>query len=73
MPPTMGTKVYYVETLGPMVLAVMWLFTGLASICVFARLYIRFHVLRNPGPDDWIIMLSIVGLLNMPNIYFCSD
>ncbi|PLB40402.1 uncharacterized protein BDW47DRAFT_123424 [Aspergillus candidus] len=60
MSPAMGTKAYDEETLGPMVLAVMWLFTGLASICVFTRLYIRLHVLRNPGPDDWIIMLSIV-------------
>lgn len=73
MSPAMGTKAYDEETLGPMVLAVMWLFTGLASICVFTRLYIRLHVLRNPGPDDWIIMLSIVSLLNLPNICSCPD
>ncbi|GKZ26512.1 hypothetical protein AbraIFM66951_002593 [Aspergillus brasiliensis] len=45
---------------GPMILSVLWALTGLTSILVIARMYVRASLLHNCGPDDWLIMASLV-------------
>ncbi|PYH29188.1 uncharacterized protein BO87DRAFT_345117 [Aspergillus neoniger CBS 115656] len=45
---------------GPMILSVLWALTGLTSVLVIARMYIRTSLLHNLGPDDWLITASLV-------------
>ncbi|KAJ5131068.1 uncharacterized protein N7515_007107 [Penicillium bovifimosum] len=48
---------------GPKILAVLWTLTGLTTIIVIARVYIRLALLRNFGVDDYLIVVStILGL-----------
>jgi hypothetical protein len=45
---------------GPKILAVLWTLTGLTTLMVSARIYIRRVVLRNFGTDDYLILVSMV-------------
>ncbi|GLA36685.1 hypothetical protein AnigIFM63309_003008 [Aspergillus niger] len=45
---------------GPMILSVLWALTGLTSVLVIARMYIRTSLLHNLGSDDWLITASLV-------------
>ncbi|KAL2869498.1 uncharacterized protein BJX67DRAFT_370732 [Aspergillus lucknowensis] len=45
---------------GPKILAVLWGLTGLTTIVVVARMYIRGRMIRNVGVDDWLIVFSLV-------------
>ncbi|EER25284.1 hypothetical protein D8B26_007908 [Coccidioides posadasii str. Silveira] len=44
---------------GPMLLAVMWSLTIVTAIIVTARIYIRAKIVRNLGPDDWLIIAGM--------------
>ncbi|OOF92077.1 hypothetical protein ASPCADRAFT_210489 [Aspergillus carbonarius ITEM 5010] len=49
---------------GPMILAVLWALTGLTTVLVIARMYIRSSLLHNLGADDWLIAASLtMGLV----------
>ena len=48
---------------GPQVVLISIVFTALAALFVFLRLWTRLGIVRNTGPDDWIITGSLVGLL----------
>lgn len=48
------------DSKGPEVLAVLWILTGLTTLIVLARLYIRLKMLRNFGVDDYLIAISMV-------------
>ncbi|RAL00135.1 uncharacterized protein BO80DRAFT_408880 [Aspergillus ibericus CBS 121593] len=49
---------------GPMILAVLWALTGLTTVLVIARMYIRTSLLHNLGADDWLIAASLtMGLI----------
>ncbi|EHA21329.1 hypothetical protein ASPNIDRAFT_135597 [Aspergillus niger ATCC 1015] len=45
---------------GPMILSVLWALTGLTTVLVIARMYIRTSLLHNLGSDDWLITASLV-------------
>lgn len=45
---------------GPEILAVVWTLTGLTTIMVVARIYIRSALLRNLGLDDYLIAIPSV-------------
>lgn len=45
---------------GPRILAVIWTLTGLTTLMVIARVYIRIAVLRSFGVDDYLIVISMV-------------
>ena len=46
---------------GPALLAVTWLFTGLASLIVSFRLFSRVKILKETALDDGFIILSLVS------------
>jgi hypothetical protein len=46
---------------GPKILAVLWTLTGLTTVMVIARVYIRLKLLRNFGTDDYLIVASMVS------------
>lgn len=50
---------------GPKILAVLWTLTGLTTIMVIARVYIRLKLLRNFGMDDYLIVVSMVRNLEL--------
>lgn len=39
----------------------MWSLTLLTTMIVTARIYIRAKIVRNIGPDDWLIMVAVVS------------
>ncbi|PYH88911.1 integral membrane protein [Aspergillus ellipticus CBS 707.79] len=45
---------------GPLILAVLWSLTGLTTVLVIARMYIRNSLLHNLGADDWLITTSLI-------------
>ncbi|KAL2855661.1 hypothetical protein BJX68DRAFT_217541 [Aspergillus pseudodeflectus] len=45
---------------GPKILAVLWGLTGVTTVIVAARMYIRGRMLRNVGVDDWLIVFSLL-------------
>ncbi|RAL08719.1 uncharacterized protein BO97DRAFT_472830 [Aspergillus homomorphus CBS 101889] len=45
---------------GPTILIVLWTLTGLTTVLVTARIYIRAGLLHNLGVDDWVIALSLL-------------
>ncbi|CAG8075279.1 unnamed protein product [Penicillium nalgiovense] len=45
---------------GPKILAVLWTLTGLTTVMVIARVYIRLKLLRNFGMDDYLIVASMI-------------
>lgn len=49
------------ENRGPLTLAAIWVLTGLASLVVIARLYVRQWVLQSTGIDDWLIGIAMVS------------
>ena len=53
---------------GPTVETVTWLFTSIALITVFLRLFTRFRLTRNPGWDDFWIALAMVYVAIKPRI-----
>ncbi|PYI00144.1 hypothetical protein BO71DRAFT_393762 [Aspergillus ellipticus CBS 707.79] len=55
---------YESQNKGPRILAVFWILTGLATVAVSARLFIRMKILRNPGADDWLVAVSMVFSLS---------
>ncbi|PYI24826.1 hypothetical protein BO99DRAFT_439069 [Aspergillus violaceofuscus CBS 115571] len=61
-----GTPAYDQQNKGPVLLAVMWTLTGLATVLVWARLFIRTKIVRAFGLDDRLIAISmILGLVNV--------
>ncbi|KAJ5095482.1 hypothetical protein NUU61_004838 [Penicillium alfredii] len=54
---------YASETRGPRILGAFWSLTILALAVVIVRLFIRLRVLRNPGIDDWLIVVGMTGSL----------
>lgn len=48
---------------GPKILGVLWALTGLTTLIVAARMLIRGKLLKNFGPDDWLIAMSMVDAL----------
>ncbi|RDW64440.1 uncharacterized protein DSM5745_09851 [Aspergillus mulundensis] len=52
---------------GPKILAVLWGLTGFTMVIVAARMFIRGKMLRNFGPDDWLIAFSM-----MMGIVYCA-
>jgi hypothetical protein len=59
------------STRGSSALAIMGVFVTLAGIVVTLRLYTRFILLRNPGPEDYTIIMSLVStLLVLPIQWF---
>ena len=50
---------------GPKILAVLWTLTGLTTVIVIVRVYIRLKLLRNFGMDDYLIVISIVRNLEL--------
>lgn len=61
-----GTSAYDQENKGPVLLAVMWTLTGLATVMVLARLFIRTKIIHAVGLDDWLIGFSMVSLSLLP-------
>ena len=53
------------NTRGSSALAIMGVFVTLAGIVVALRLYTRFIMLRNPGPEDYTIIVSLVSIHNI--------
>lgn len=47
------------QTRAPMIIGVYSAMTGLSILCVAARLYTRFRLIRSPGMDDAVIVLSM--------------
>lgn len=45
-------------------LSVTWILGGLATLTVLARVYVRFIQQRNPGWDDYAMLLSWVFFLS---------
>lgn len=56
-----GTPAYDQQNKGPVLLAVMWALTGLATVLVWARLFIRLKIVRAFGLDDRLIAISMVS------------
>ncbi|KAL4889362.1 Alpha/Beta hydrolase protein [Aspergillus ambiguus] len=57
---------YDAQDQGPALLAVVWTLTGIATIMVSIRLFIRTRMIRNLGLDDWLIAFSMVlGIVNV--------
>ena len=51
---------------GPTVEIVTWLFTSIALITVLLRLFTRFRLTRNPGWDDfWIVLAMVYVAINL--------
>ena len=48
------------QTRAPMIIGVYSALTSLSILCVAARLYTRFRLIRSPGTDDAVIVLSMV-------------
>jgi hypothetical protein len=48
---------------GPTILGVMWATTSTALVFVVARIYTRGKILKKLGLDDYLISLSMAGLL----------
>ncbi|KAI9926120.1 hypothetical protein ASPWEDRAFT_138454 [Aspergillus wentii DTO 134E9] len=44
----------------PLVMGVVWVFTGFTAFIVMARMFIRSRILRNVGLDDWLIGISMI-------------
>jgi hypothetical protein len=55
------------ENKGPNILVPMWALTALTTVIVIARVWIRARVVKNMGPDDWLIMVSMVR----SNLFSC--
>ncbi|PYI32236.1 hypothetical protein BP00DRAFT_341944 [Aspergillus indologenus CBS 114.80] len=45
---------------GPTILIVLWTLTGLTTVVVTGRMYIRAGLLHNLGVDDWLIVFSLL-------------
>jgi len=50
------------ETRAPTIIGVYCTLTTISIACVAARLYTRFRLLRSPGPDDAVIVVSMVSI-----------
>ncbi|RYP63323.1 hypothetical protein DL769_006995 [Monosporascus sp. CRB-8-3] len=58
------------ESLGLTVLAVTWVFAGLATIVIAARFYVCLRILRKVSVDDYVILLTL--LLGIGNGIFLT-
>lgn len=57
---------YDAQDQGPALLVVIWTLTGITTVMVAVRLFIRTKIIRNLGLDDWLIAFSMVlGLVNV--------
>ncbi|RAL10942.1 uncharacterized protein BO97DRAFT_392894 [Aspergillus homomorphus CBS 101889] len=50
------------QTKGPRILGIFWAFFSVSAVMVSARLYIRTRMLKNLGPDDYIIGVATLIL-----------
>ncbi len=50
-------------TRAPTIIGVYCAMTSLSILCTAARLYTRFRLVRSPGMDDAVIVLSLVCTL----------
>jgi hypothetical protein len=55
------------ENKGPNILAPMWALTMIMMSLVCARIFIRARVVKKVGFDDWIIMVSMVRIIDALN------
>ncbi|GAB1211926.1 hypothetical protein ATERTT37_001050 [Aspergillus terreus] len=51
---------YDAQDQGPALLVVIWTLTGITTVMVAVRLFIRTKIIRNLGLDDWLIAFSMV-------------
>ena len=58
---------------GPKILGVLWALTGLTTLIVAARMLIRGKLLKNFGPDDWLIAVSMVDALLVYIVFLYAD
>ncbi|RYO87814.1 hypothetical protein DL764_008808 [Monosporascus ibericus] len=58
------------ESLGLTVLAVTWVFAGLATVVIAARFYVCLRILRKVSVDDYVILLTL--LLGIGNGIFLT-
>ncbi|PLN85529.1 hypothetical protein BDW42DRAFT_183028 [Aspergillus taichungensis] len=56
----LNTNVDFSETRGPAVNIIGWVFTGVAIVAVFLRLYARVEVVKRVGWDDFFIVFSLI-------------
>ncbi|PKY08615.1 hypothetical protein P168DRAFT_314687 [Aspergillus campestris IBT 28561] len=56
----LNTNVDFSETRGPEVNIVGWVFTGVAIVAVFLRLYARVKIVKRVGWDDFFIVFSLI-------------
>lgn len=54
----------HAENKAPTIIGVFAAMTALSILCAAARIYTRFRLLRTPGMDDLVIVLSVVGTLH---------
>ena len=52
---------------GNLILVLVILFPGLATLVVLLRVYTRFILLRTPAIDDAFILLALVSILIIPS------
>jgi hypothetical protein len=50
----------HLENKGPLIVGICWAFTGLSTVFVAARIYVRGYILRKYQLDDFFTILSIV-------------
>ena len=58
--PGLKTDVDPSDNKGPAILGVMWALTMITLALVTMRMYIRIHIVKAFGLDDWLIALSMV-------------
>lgn len=58
---------------GPKILGVLWALTGLTTFIVAARMVIRGKLLKNFGPDDWLIAASMVNVPLIRVVFLYAD
>lgn len=49
--------------IGYQAVATSIVFVGIAGAFVAARLVVRLGIIHNAGPDDWVILASVVSLV----------
>ena len=72
------------EDRAPLILAVLITGTAIATIIVALRFWVRGYILRKVGPDDWVVLASLVrgfflhshsrslkGTLNTNGLRYC--
>lgn len=60
--------------LRPKTLVILAYILGPLTVCLcFVRFWVRTYHQKSTGPDDWLMLASIVSLLWHPHCVFCTD